>query len=46
MIRDAQVDRAQHHDRLHQMVSFLLIATFVPVACTERVSAYLRSLVM
>jgi hypothetical protein len=26
-------------------VSFLLIATFVLVACAERVSAYLRSLV-
>ncbi|CAB3793151.1 phosphonate ABC transporter, permease protein PhnE [Pararobbsia alpina] len=30
----------------YQTVSFLLIATFVLVACAERISAYLRSLVM
>jgi phosphonate transport system permease protein len=30
----------------YQTVSFLLIATFLLVACAERVSAWLRSLVM
>jgi phosphonate transport system permease protein len=30
----------------YQTVSFLLIATFLLVACAERVSAYLRGLVM
>jgi phosphonate transport system permease protein len=29
----------------YQTVSFLLIATFVLVACAERASAYLRGLV-
>jgi phosphonate transport system permease protein len=30
----------------YQTVSFLLIATFLLVACAERVSAWLRGLVM